>query len=370
MTWKRSRFELLFILFVIHSFCFGNQIKSQYVFTQRFVETNHSTIGDEKIASCSIFSIAIDDKAYYGNSEDYTPGESFIWFDPDGLGSMFVGFDMEAYGGIIEHGGLNSAGLALDMNGLPSAPLNPKPDLPPIDNLVKSILFECSTVGDAIRWCQNHNFGDSFNNQIHLADATGAAIVVSVGPNKELAFTRKGNNDYLISTNFNLANPQNGHNQSQCYRYNVLTTLLNKISESGYENLTISSCQQVLPYVKQKATAYTTYYNLTTQEIYLHYKGWTDSVFEFNLTEELSKGYQVVSILDLYSSIEENTTTVITEPTAVTSNTTTDNHTTESNSHQYQSFNIGYLFGGVAIGMIILTIVYIIRKQKIRDISS
>jgi hypothetical protein len=317
-----------------------------------------------ELPSCSIFSIAIDDKVYYGNSEDYTPGESFIWFDPDGLGSMFVGFDMEEYGGIIAHGGLNSAGLALDMNGLPSAPLNPKPDLQSIGNLVDSILFECATVAEAIQWCQNHNFGDSFNNQIHLADATGAAVVVSVGPNQELAFTRKGGNDYLISTNFNLANPENGYNYSRCYRFDVLTTLLNRISDSGYENLTIPACQLVLPNVRHRDTAYTTYYNLKTQEIFLHYKGWTSSEYKYNLTEELTRGYQVISIPDLFSSIEENTTTTTTTPTAATSNTTSDGNTTGSNIQQYQN-TIGYLFGSVAIAMIVVSIVYMLKKRKI-----
>ena len=368
MNEKHSIFVIFLLLFI--TFYIENKISQHYLPSTRLTKTTTFIVGGERIASCSIFSISIDDKAYYGNSEDYSVQESFIWFDTDGLGSMFVGFDLEKYGGIIHFGGLNSAGLALDMNGLPKAPLNPRPDLLSIGNPVKSVLLECSTVAEAIQWCQTHNFGDSFNNQIHLADATGAAVVVSAGPDQELAFTRKGNNDYLISTNFNLANPENGYNQSRCHRYDVLITLLNRISDSGYENLTIHACQQVLPYVRAENTQYTTYYNLKTQEIYLHYKGLINSVYEFNLTEELSKGYQVVSIPDLFSSIEENTTTTITSTTATTSNTATASNTTGSNNHQYQNFYIGYLFGGVAIGMIIVTIVYIIRKQKIRGISS
>ena len=66
--------------------------------------------------------------------------------------------------------------------------------------------------------------------QIHLADASGDAVVISAGPDGEVAYTRKlPGNGYLVSTNFNLANPGNG---TKSWRYDKATALLAELLKS------------------------------------------------------------------------------------------------------------------------------------------
>lgn len=67
--------------------------------------------------------------------------------------------------------------------------------------------------------------------QVHLADATGDAVVISAGKDGELAFTRKQKGDkYLISTNFNVANPENCYNYP-CWRYDIGAEMMDEIDD-------------------------------------------------------------------------------------------------------------------------------------------
>lgn len=63
---------------------------------------------------------------------------------------------------------------------------------------------------------------------MQFADASGDAVIISAGADGELVFTRKSPGDsYLVSTNFNVANPENGYGQDS--RYSTANRLLNKL---------------------------------------------------------------------------------------------------------------------------------------------
>ncbi len=60
----------------------------------------------------------------------------------------------------------------------------------------------------------------------------GNAVVISADQNGEIAFTRKGIGDgYLLSTNFNLANPENG--KYPCWRFDTASRMLRKIEHKN-----------------------------------------------------------------------------------------------------------------------------------------
>ena len=172
--------------------------------------------------SCTIISQAIGDTVLFGNNEDYSLSGTYMWFRPPQAGTygaVYFGFDhnndpADGYA----QGGMNTRGLACDSNGLPEAPLNPHPENLPLPGpFMQSVLEECATVNETIIWCENHNFGSSLFAQFHFADAYGDSVVVSAGLDQELAFTRKTHLSYLVSTNFNLVNPDNGW--YPCWRY-------------------------------------------------------------------------------------------------------------------------------------------------------
>jgi len=183
--------------------------------------------------------------------------------------------------------------------------LKPHPERPyshKTDNYLSTITKKAATVEDAIRIAHDFDFGDSMSLQIHIADATGDAVVISAGPDGEIAFTRKATgNGYLVSTNFNLANPENG---TKGWRYDTAVSMLEKLI--SMQNLSPEYVGEILAAVHlETLTSYTLYSNifdLRNGKIYLYYLSQYDELVKLDLTEEISKGQCVVEMRDLFAS--------------------------------------------------------------------
>ncbi len=131
--------------------------------------------------ACTIFTVSSGDIVFFGNNEDYTNPNTYLWLTNvndsnfQKYGAVYVAIDYG--GGLSVQGGMNSAGLAFDANGVPERPLNPHPELPsPRAWIPLMMLQECATVTEAINLAKNYNWGiRSMNYQIHVADTTGDA---------------------------------------------------------------------------------------------------------------------------------------------------------------------------------------------------
>ena len=138
-----------------------------------------------------------------------------------------------------------------------------------------------------------------------LADATGDAVVFSAGPDGELAFTRKPEGDgFLVSTNFNRANPKNTYKGSYpCWRYNKATEMLEKIENEG--DLTVDYFRSILDAAHvESATGNTLYSNVFDQKngvIYLYYWHQFEEVVTLRVAEEIAKKPQPTRLKDLFS---------------------------------------------------------------------
>ncbi len=250
--------------------------------------------------SCTIFSVNHSNKVFFGNNEDYCLTGTCMWFAPSQRIPTPYGF-INTYGcvgfgfkynndpadGHLQ-GGMNDQGLCLDGNGLPTVLLNPHPDLEPkYMDLAWHILFECQNVSDVIDWFLSHYLGTSWSCQVHVADASGDAVVVSVGPEGEFNFTRKVNSHYLVSTNFNLVNYANGY--YPCIRYTTACNMLEDIKSE--ENLTVDACREVLDAVHiegEYGTKYSNIFDLVNLNCHLFYNHNFNQSFTFNLREELA----------------------------------------------------------------------------------
>ena len=257
--------------------------------------------------TCTIITAAFDGKVLFANNEDWHSPDPLIGFFPvsaEGFGSVHVGFRHSD--GSIEFGGaMNEQGLAWDVNSLPKAVLNPHPERPyshETDNYLSTITKDAATVEEAIRIAGDFDFGDAMSLQIHIADASGDAVVISAGPDEEIGFTRKAAGDgYLVSTNFNLANPENG---TKGWRYETATSMLEELSRSG--ELSIESAGNILEAVHlNNLTSYTLYSNvfdLKNGKIYLAYLSQYGEWVELDLAEELSRGERIVQMRDLFTA--------------------------------------------------------------------
>jgi len=178
---------------------------------------------------------------------------------------------------------MNDQGLCLDGNGLPSVPMNAHTGREQLYiNTLMQILIECRNVSEVINWFQTHYLGFIWNSQIHIADAAGDAVVVSVA-DREFFFTNKSSTHYLVSTNFNLADHNNGY--YPCVRYNTATTMLGQITSE--EDLIVDACRDILDAVHMDATKYSNIFDPVNQKIYLYYEHNFNQRVSLDLSSEL-----------------------------------------------------------------------------------
>ncbi|MFX1566972.1 MAG: hypothetical protein ACFFCV_01245 [Promethearchaeota archaeon] len=270
--------------------------------------------------NCTIFTVSDDDNVFFGNSEDEGGNRRYteIWFSPaiseSTYGCAFLGFNGNEPGGDdidgLAIGGINTEGLCYDANGiLPVSFVNYSWSLGQIMSYISCweiILRECSSVIEVIEWYENHNMGGWWGNQIHWADKTGDAVIVSPSPDNGIAFTRK-TGDYLVSTNFNPVDHSQGW--YPCERYEFVTNRLDELSVEGD-----ISRHDLIPILYEVSdpetedyigTVYSNIFDLKTQTIYLYIQRDFQNEVILNLYEELEKGshtYKIPSLAGNYNS--------------------------------------------------------------------
>jgi hypothetical protein len=256
-------------------------------------------------SACTIFTVSMSDKVFFGNSEDYYREDTYIWFKmpwQGEYGGVYFGFG-DIF--VSPQGGMNEKGLCFDCNGLPRMSLNDS-DLPYVNSLsrwvVPYIMDNCDNVSHAIQVAQEFHWGTSISYQVHFADSLGDAVVIHGGTDGAINFSRKGTGEgFLISTNFNLGYPQNGW--SPCWRYLTVTEILENMNHE--ENLTIEAMRDILDVVHQEgeyATKYSNIFDLVHRDIYIYQNHNFSSVVKLNLDEELAKdGDKTYSISDLFA---------------------------------------------------------------------
>ncbi len=255
------------------------------------------------VDACTIFTISRGDVVLFGNNEDYYNRSDVIYFIPSAEGRYGAVYLGQRYGDRYNpQGGMNERGLAFDANALPKTKLNEHPELPqPQTWLAVTMLEECATVEEAIEMAESYDWGSSMAYQLHLADATGDAVVIGPGPDGEIAFTRIGEEGYLVSTNFNLANAGDG--AESCWRYDTASRMLEEMLDTGGPSP--EGCNSVLEAVAQKGatvnTVYSNIFNTRNQVVYLYYFHQFDEVVTLDLAEELEEGFHCEVIGRLFT---------------------------------------------------------------------
>ncbi len=281
---------------------------------------------------CTIFSVSMGDKVFFGNNEDskWSPETSFISFIPPQTIYNFrnlpsFGSSLDIYGQVIvgtvlreegqdyyyAQGGMNDQGLCFDANAIPEQILdNENADWRPL-NAHWDILWHCRTVEDVINWYETHPMMFTiWSGQWNYVDSSGDGVVVTA-TDGELVFVRK-NSSYLVSTNFNLAEPSSHYFDYPCYRYDTATEMLAEIDSE--DELTIEACRDVLKATHFEVnifdklhTMYSTIYDAISRDIYLYFLHDFTEVVEFNLEDEISKVDLFESNNTFHSAIIDNT---------------------------------------------------------------
>jgi len=164
-----------------------------------------------------------------------------------------------------------------------------------------TILRECATVEEVIQWANTHQWNEFMHDQMHFADASGDAVVISVDADSRIAFTRKPQGDsFFVSTNFNLADPTNG--SFPCWRYDLARSQLSELLEA--DDLSLESMSQVMEavHVEKPAgwTVATLVAELTSGVIHVFYMFQYDDPIILSVADELARGAREVSLSTLF----------------------------------------------------------------------
>ena len=243
-------------------------------------------------SGCSVFTVAKGDRVFFGGNDDYINPDSYYWVDPggaQGYGAIWVGKPDNVQQGV------NEKGLAYDANGLPRVDVNPHLEREPVSGGYSSypihILHECATVEEVITWVNTHQWHSYMHDQMQFADATGDAVVIGAGADGEVVFTRKPQGDgYLVSTNFNVANPANAVSYP-CWRYDTAQERLGGlVSQAG--KLTAQDATNVLDAVHVAGgggwTVESLVADLPNGIVYLYYFYQFDKPVVLNVAEEIA----------------------------------------------------------------------------------
>jgi len=268
--------------------------------TCRYGYSDEAIVSVPAPVSCTIFTASHGEKVLFGNNEDWINPNTYYWVVPSrgaGYGVVYFGFDNRW-----PQGGINEKGLAYDINALPRATLNPHPELPKVKSPFYDFLRTCSTVEEVIDQIKSHSWGGSWRAQVHVADATGDAVIISAGTDGEIAFTRKmKGNGYLVSTNFNRANPENGRHP--CWRYDTAAGMLETIQDE--DGLTADHFRSILDAVHVEGpsvnTVYSNSFDLRHGIIYLYHWHQFDEVVTLAVPEVIAGTPSPVRIRDLFS---------------------------------------------------------------------
>jgi hypothetical protein len=242
-------------------------------------------------SGCTVITISKGENVFFAGNDDYINPDSYFWVEKgDSVknGVIWIGTPDNPQQGI------NEKGLVYDANGLPRFEVNPHTERTPVrgeyyHHYVMQIMHECSTVKEVIEWANKHQRFPYMHDQLHFADKTGDAVIISAGKDGEMVFTRKTAGDgFLVSTNFNVANPSNGYDYP-CWRFDkaneLLEQLINEEGTLGYKDVT-----SVMDAVHQEGASWTLetlVADLVNGVMYLFYFYQYDDPVIINVKDEL-----------------------------------------------------------------------------------
>ena len=319
---------------------------------------NRKNKSDLVPGSCTIFSASVGNRVLFGNNEDYSNPKTYYWTEPaahENYGALYLGFENYSY-----QGGINEKGLCFDANALPDSKINPHAELvappfyePPFEKYTiwtpLLILRKAATVEEAIKIASKYQRSNwdrksgYLSYQTYFADAKGDAVVISVDENGELDFTRKKKTDkFLVSTNFNKANPKNAFDYP-CKRYDIATGMFFRLSKEN--DLTVDFFKSILEATHVEGTftntLYSNIFDLNNGIIYLYHWHQFDEVAVLKVDEELAKGKITVRIKDLFSK-----------------------KTVDKASKEYRAHNFLLYIGPIVGTGIIIALIFYFKKYR------
>jgi len=230
------------------------------------------------------------------NNEDEGLRHGRVLFSPgttETFGLVLFGYAIYR-DGFVPVGALNDQGLCLDMTMVEETDILLDSERPDYEgSYFLDLLRVCATVEEAKQWVRSYDLLILHWQQAHIADRLGDAVAIGLNEEGRLWMTNK-TEDYLVTTNFNLAQNDGSHTSSG--RYAATTNMLNEMDE-----LSLDYCEGILEAVSMSSTMYSYIADLQHNLLYLYSRGDFERAAQLNVTEELSAGEHSYDIERLVS---------------------------------------------------------------------
>jgi tetratricopeptide (TPR) repeat protein len=246
---------------------------------------------------CTIVTISKDGEVWAGNNEDFLEPRTKIWFLPatqEKYGRVYVGFDhyVDPY-----QGGMNEAGLFLDMNAVDSTGWHPDPSKPTFNGcIIDHVLSFCATVEEVVDFFGHYNVPLD-NVRVPVADANGHSVIIEWA-HDEIQFVYK-QGDYQISTNHVQSN-YDSLDEYPCTRYKIADQILRNAKTASIDLIRSVLSATHFEYLAQ--TLYSNICDLKRKRVYLYHFHNFEEVVVFDLEDELKKGGSSYAIPSLFAT--------------------------------------------------------------------
>ena len=255
---------------------------------------------------CTVITFSKGESVFFAGNDDYINPDSYYWIEPGDssrYGVVWIGTPDNPQQGV------NEKGLAYDANGLPRVEVYPHRERLPVPgyyhNLCMQVMHECATVEEVIQWVNKHERFPYMHDQMHFADKTGDAVIISAGTDGEMVFTRKQSGDgFLVSTNFNVANPSNGYSYP-CWRYDKANELMGQLMDKE-EALSYKDVTNVMDAVHEESASWTIetlVADLVNGVVYLYYFYQYENPVIINVKDELANPREAGPLSKLFPEV-------------------------------------------------------------------
>jgi hypothetical protein len=255
------------------------------------------------LMACSMYKITATGKTMVGCNHDTWLTTPKIWFEKakqnNGYGSVFTGSRQVSANRTTPQSGMNTAGLVFSRLSSyypkQSNRFTARRKITNEADYLSEILHRCATVKEVKKYIQQYNHSFFLNDVFIYIDSLGAYLIVE--PYKLI----EGNNPNYVLANFcpSITNNEQARKLER-YRNGADFLKSHKVSSSLDFSTSLADTMAVCRSRNGDGTLITSIFDTKEKVVGIYFYHNFDSLVQFNLTDELSKGDHILNIAEIF----------------------------------------------------------------------
>jgi hypothetical protein len=255
------------------------------------------------LMACSMYKITATGKTIVGCNHDTWLTTPKIWFEKakrnNGYGTVFTGSRQVSANRTTPQSGMNTAGLVFSRLSSyypkQSNRFKAKLKITNEADYLSEILHRCATVKEVKKYIQQYDHSFFLNDVFIYIDSLGAYLIVE--PYKLI----EGNNPNYVLANFcpSITNNKQARKLER-YRNGADFLKSHKVSSSLDFSTALADTMAVCRSRNGDGTLITSIFDTKEKVVGIYFYHNFDSLLQFNLTDELSKGDYILNIAEIF----------------------------------------------------------------------